>query len=536
MHIDLQSPWGLMYGLLPEVVLTLWSLVVLSVIALRHKTEQDSRLAGWLTVVGILLAALANFWLWFQDARPAGIAHMVALDTFRYGGEGLVLFVAGGSSLLSLRFLGRQRLWAPEYYALLLFATIGMQLLVAANDLMLLFLGLEIMSVSLYVMAGFDRFRRSSAEAALKYFLIGAFASAFFLYGVALLYGATGQTNLSLIGAQLSSSPGGVLPRIGLALLLIGFGFKVAAVPFHMWTPDVYDGAPTPVTGFMATGVKTAAFAALIRLLHDGLPMLVDVWQPIILALALLSIIVGNVVALAQRSLKRLLAYSSIAHAGYLLAAVWTNSELGRAAAILYLAAYGITSLAAFGVLAAVERVGSRTVMLDDIEGLFRHRPWGALAMSVCLLSLLGFPGTFGFIGKWYIISAVLEQNQYTLAIAVGLGSLLSLGYYLPVIMGMTMKPERAPDAHRQVQFSRAGKAIIATAVAVNLLFGVWPRVLLSLAEKSVRSLRTEYVQTAGAGGTVERENGGTGEQGKSGTVEQGNGETGGPAIDRSAR
>ncbi len=512
MSVDLQTPWGVTLGLLPEAVLTVWALVVLVFVSLRHGGERDSRMAGWLTVIGILLSALANFWLWFNNAEPAGLAHMVALDTFRFGGEGLVLFVAGGSALLSLRFLGRQRLWAPEYYVLLLCATIGMQLLVAANDLMLLFLGLEVMSVSLYVMCGYDRYRRSSAEAALKYFLMGAFASGFFLYGVALLYGATGQTNLSLIGAQLASSPGGILPRLGLGLLLVGFGFKVAAAPFHMWTPDVYDGAPTPVTGFMATGVKTAAFAALIRLLHDGLPMLADVWQPIIGLLALLSIIVGNVVALAQSSLKRLLAYSSIAHAGYLLAAVWTNSELGRAAAILYLAAYGITSLAAFGIVAAVERVGSRTVMLDDIEGLFRQRPWGALAMSVCLLSLLGFPGTFGFIGKWYIISALLEKNQATLAIAVGLGSLLSLGYYLPVIMGMTMKPERAPDAHRQVLFSRAGKAIIATAVAVNLLFGVWPRVLLTLAQRSVQSLRTEYVQTTWNGGTAERLNRRSGE------------------------
>ena len=285
---------------------------------------------------------------------------------------------------------------------LVLFATIGMQLMIASADFILLFIGLEIMSISVYVLAGFDRFRRSSAEAALKYFLVGAFASGFLLYGIALVYGATGQTNYILIGQQLTTNTS-LLARMGLALLLVGFAFKTAAVPFHMWAPDVYDGSPTPITGFMATGVKTAAFVALVRVLTDAFPAFTDVWQPIVAVLAVLSMIVGNVVALAQSSLKRMLAYSSIAHAGYLLVGVWTGTDLGRAAVLLYLIAYSITSLAAFGIITAVERVGSRTVMLEDVEGFFRVRPWGALSMGVCLLSLLGFPGTFGFIGKWYL-------------------------------------------------------------------------------------------------------------------------------------
>jgi NADH-quinone oxidoreductase subunit N len=494
---DPQSPTGLLLALAPSALLTLWSLVVLLVVGWRHQTEADSRLAGWLSIVGIVAAALATVWLWVGGARPDGIPTMVYLDAYRYAAELLVLFVAGTTCLLSIRFLGRQRLLAPEYYPLVLFATIGMQLMVSASDLVLLFLGLEVMSVAVYVLAGFDRFRRSSAEAALKYFLVGAFASGFLLYGIALTYGATGQTSNILVGAHLASVAPSLMVKLGLGLLLIGFGFKVAAVPFHMWAPDVYDGAPTPVTGFMATGVKTAGFVALVRLLTDAFPTLNDLWQPAVAVLAIMSIVLGNVVALAQTSVKRLLAYSSIAHAGYLLVAVWANSPDGRSAVLLYLWAYCLTSLAAFGIVAAVEHVGARTVLIEDLEGLFRTRPWGALSMSVCLLSLLGFPGTFGFIGKWLIMAATLSQGQVVLPVLVGIGSLLSLGYYLPVIMAMTMKPERSPEAHRQVLFSQQAKLVIAGSVVVIILMGLWPRIPIELGRRSVADMSTVPITTA---------------------------------------
>jgi NADH-quinone oxidoreductase subunit N len=499
MPIDLQTPVGLTLALLPAVLLSGWSLVVLLVVAWRHGSEGDSRLAGWLSVVGVIGAGAATLWLWLSGAQSSGAPHMVYLDQYRFVSELLVLFIAGATCLLSLRFLGKQRLLAPEYYVLVLFATIGMQVMIASADFILLFLGLEIMSISVYVLAGFDRFRRSSAEAALKYFLVGAFASGFLLYGIALVYGATGQTNYTLIGQQLTTDTS-LLARMGLALLLIGFAFKTAAVPFHMWAPDVYDGAPTPITGFMATGVKTAAFVALVRVLTEAFPAFTDVWQPIIAVLAVASMVVGNVVALAQASLKRLLAYSSIAHAGYLLVGVWTATDLGRAAVLLYLIAYSITSLAAFGIITAVERVGSRTVMLEDVEGFFRVRPWGALSMGVCLLSLLGFPGTFGFIGKWYLMVAAIDRNGVLLAVIMGLGSLVSLGYYLPVVMAMTMKPERTPDAHRQVLFSRAAKAIVAVAVLTNLIFGVWPRKVVDLALSAAGHMSAQVAQRPDSG------------------------------------
>jgi NADH-quinone oxidoreductase subunit N len=496
--IDVRSPVGAALSLLPELILTGWSMLVLLVVAWRHKSEQDSRNAGWLSVAGIALSGVGLAWLWLTKAAPAGLPHMVALDEFRYASAALILLVAGASCLLSLRYVGRQRLLAPEYYCLILFATIGMLLMAAAEDLMLVFLGLEVMSVSVYVLAGFDRFRRSSAEAALKYFLIGAFASGFLLYGIALIYGATGQTNLTLIGAQLDGAGKSTIAALGLGLLLIGFAFKISAVPFHMWAPDVYDGAPTPVTGFMATGVKAAGFVALVRVLTEGFPALIHLWQPVIAALAIATILVGNIVALAQHSLKRMLAYSSIAHAGYMLVAVWTGTPLGSGAVLLYLLTYCLTTLASFGILAAVEHVGSRTVLIDDLEGLFRVRPWGALSMAVCMVSLLGFPGTFGFIGKWYIISAALEQGQVVLPVVVVVGSLISTGYYLPVIMAMTLKPERSIESHRQVLFSRAAKGIVAAAVAATLVFGVWPNKALEIALTSARTLTAQVLRVSG--------------------------------------
>jgi NADH-quinone oxidoreductase subunit N len=487
--LDLRTPLGVSIALLPEILLSVWAMLVLLVIAWRHERTEDSYLAGWLSFAGVLVAGAGLAILWIGGATPVGIPQMIALDGFRFGADAVILLVAAATILLSLRYVDRQRLLAPEYYALILLATVGMLFLAGAEDLIVLFLGLELMSVAVYVLAGFDRFRRSSAEAALKYFLVGAFASAFLLYGIALVYGATGETNLVRIGARLGAAPLSVLAALGLGLLLIGFGFKVAAVPFHMWAPDVYDGAPTPITGFMATGVKTAAFAALVRVLLEGFPSASVVWQPIVAAMAIATIVLGNTVALAQRSLKRMLAYSSIAHAGYVLVAVWAGTTLGAGAVSFYLLAYSVTNLASFGILASIEHVGSRTVLVDDLEGLYSVRPGAALALTICLLSLLGFPGTFGFIGKWYLIAAAVSEGQYILPVALALGSLVSAGYYLPVIMVMTMKPTRTPEAHRQVTFSWAARATVAIAVAMILVFGVWPTGPLATALKSAETL-----------------------------------------------
>jgi NADH-quinone oxidoreductase subunit N len=360
-----------------------------------------------------------------------------------------------------------------------------------------LFLGLEVMSVAVYVLSGYDRTNASSAEAALKYFLIGAFASGFLLYGIALIYGATGTTNLSLIGAQLAGGPLSLMAGLGLGLLLIGLGFKVAAVPFHMWAPDVYDGAPTPVTGFMATGVKAAAFVALVRVLVESFPSAESLWQPVIYWLAIASMVLGNLVALAQPTLKRMLAYSSIAHAGYLLAAVWPGSRIGAGAVLLYLAAYVVTTLATFGFLTVLGRGGEREVTYDDIAGLATRRPWIALGLSVCMLSLLGFPGTFGFIGKWYILSAVIAEGETILAIVLVVTSVISAGYYLPVIMSAYMKPAPSETAYEDARLWPAAAGAIAVSVFVVILFGFWPAGALDLAGRSASTLTQTGVPVA---------------------------------------
>jgi NADH-quinone oxidoreductase subunit N len=498
MRLDLTTPWGITVALLPEILLAGWTLVVLLVVSWRHRTAEDSRLAGWVSLAGVLISGAGLAALWVNGATPDGLAHMVALDSFRFGASAIALLAAAATILISLGYLERERMLAPEYYPLVLLATAGMLFLAGAEDLIVLFLGLEVMSVAVYVLAGYDRTNVFSSEAALKYFLIGAFASGFLLYGIALVYGTTGTTNLSLIGAQLAGRPVSLMAALGLGLLLIGLGFKVAAVPFHMWAPDVYDGAPTPVTGFMATGVKVAAFAALVRVLLEGFPGAAAVWQPIVAALAIASMVVGNLVALAQRPLKRMLAYSSIGHAGYLLVAVWTGSPAGAGAVLLYLLAYGLTTLASFGFLTTLGRGGERDVAVDDLAGLAATRPGVAFGLAVCMLSLLGFPGTFGFIGKWYIISAAVAEGQAILPVLLVLTSVVSAGYYLPVIMAMYMKPAPAGARAEASRLPSPAAAAIGLCVAAVLLFGFWPGGLLDLAGQSGGTLTQTLLPTVG--------------------------------------
>lgn len=474
MNINLASPLGITLALLPEMILCLAGLIALLLAAWRNRTAAEVRLSGYVSLAGVLAAAGALAWLWLGHARPATLPFMVGLDEFRYASSGLILLATFATILLSISYLEREGLLWPEYYALVLFATAGMLWLAGADDMMVLFLGLEVMSVAVYVLAGFNRRSALSAEAGLKYFLIGAFASAFLLYGIALVYGATGTTSMTAAGAALGRGPLPLMGVAGLGLFLIGFAFKVAAAPFHMWAPDVYDGAPTPVTGFMATGVKVAGFAALARVLAIVFGAHTEVWGPALAGIAVLSMVVGNLVALTQRSLKRMLAYSSVAHAGYLLAALVPGSDSGAAATLTYLFAYAVTSLAAFGLLTALGRDGERDVTLDSIAGLGQRRPWLAAALAVCMLSLLGFPGTFGFIGKWQILLALLGGGASVVAVAVVLTSVVSAGYYLPVVMASYMRPAAA-DAPVLPGLSALAAGTIAVAVIVILLLGVWP-------------------------------------------------------------
>jgi NADH-quinone oxidoreductase subunit N len=489
MPVDLTGTSGILVALSPETILSALMLSLLLVVGWRHRTASDSRLVGWLSLL-CLVAGLGTYaGLMISQAQPEGLSLMVALDQFRYFSAGLILLIGLGTVLLSLDYLERERMLAPEYYVLLLLAVIGLLFMVSAQDLIVVFLGLETMSVSVYVLAGYNRGSRFSAEAALKYFLIGAFASGFLLYGIALIYGSTGSTNLVLIAGQLAHPQLPVMAAVGLGLLVIGFGFKVAGVPFHMWAPDAYDGAPTPVTGFMAAAVKTAAFTALARILLTAFGPNVAVYRPLLALLAVASMLLGNLVALSERSVKRMLAYSSIAHAGYLLAALWTGTPLGAAGMLVYLTAYSITTVAAFGLVGALGRGGERDLDLDDLAGLGQTRPWMALALSLCMLSLLGFPGTFGFIGKWYIITALIAEHQYTLSVLLVVTSVISAGFYLPVVMALYMRSPRAPLVHFDRGLPRVGAVTVAVAAAAIVALGFWPTWMLKAAENGAGSL-----------------------------------------------
>ncbi len=499
LQINLASPLGVSLALLPEIILCAAGLVVLLVVAWRHRTPWDLRLAGQLSAVGVLGASAALAWLWVNDAQPTVLPVMVALDNFRFAASGLILLATLGTILLSVHYLEREELLWPEFFPLLLFAAAGMLWLAGADDMIVLFLGLEVMSVAVYVLAGFNRRSPWSAEAALKYFLIGAFASAFLLYGIALTYGATGTTSMTAAGAALGRGALPVMGTIGLALFLIGFGFKVAAAPFHMWTPDVYDGAPTPVTGFMATGVKVAGFAALARVLVVMYGASRPAWMPVVSGLAVASMVVGNLVALHQRSLKRMLAYSSIAHAGYLLAALLPGTGNGAAATLTYLLAYALTTLAAFGILATLGRDGERDVTLDTIAGLAARRPWLAAGLAVCMLSLLGFPGTAGFIGKWQILIALVGQNHFGIAVLLVLTSIVSAGYYLPVIMASYMRPVPEP-AQSLPALPRPAGLTVAVVCGLVVVLGFLPGPALDAALDGAQSLFHASLAGVGAG------------------------------------
>ena len=500
MNLDLSSYADLMTALAPELVLTAAGLGVLLLVAWRHRTVADLRAAGAATLAGLGAAAVTAWWLWWNGAHAVGIPAMIAADDFRFVSDWLLLGTAALTVLVSFHYLEREHLLAPEYYVLVLFATLGMMLMAGGEDLIVVFLGLELMSVCVYVLAGINRHSAPAAEAALKYFLLGAFASGFLLYGIALVYGATATTNLTLIGVQIRtlSLQSNAMLLIGLGLLLVGFGFKVAAVPFHMWAPDVYDGSPTPVTGYMATAVKAAAFAALFRVLGEAFGS-VPAWQHVVWWLAIATMVGGNLIALAQRTVKRMLAYSSIAHAGYLLVAVATGTSLGAAAFLFYLVAYTLMTLAAFALLAAKGRDGERDVLIDDLAGLGQQHPWLAFALAICMLSLLGFPVTAGFIGKWYILVAATAAHEPALATVLVLTSVVSAGYYLPVIMAMYMKPEPFAQAHVGMRLGRLGSAVVALSVAGLLFFGVRPNRLLDLARTSAAALTPPPAAAPGA-------------------------------------
>jgi NADH-quinone oxidoreductase subunit N len=401
-----------------------------------------------------------------------------------------ILIIVG---LLSLAFSGptieRERLPAGEYYALMLFALAGMMLMATATDLLVIFLALEVLSLAVYVLTGIRRDSLASTEAALKYFLLGAFSSAFFLYGIAFTYGLAGSTRLERIGSLMAAQALAPTPMqlLALGLLLVGFAFKVSAVPFHMWTPDAYEGAPPAVTGFMSTGVKAAAFAAFVRVFLSALEPLQHQWWGVLWVIAAATMIVGTVVGVAQSSLKRMLAYSSIAHGGYLLVALLSANDVGKGAVLFYLLAYAVTNLGAFGVIAVLESGDRANDQVRDYAGLWDEHPVLAGLMTLFLLSLGGFPPMAGFIAKWYVFSAAVKAGYTGLAIIGVLTSVVSVFFYLRVVVMMYMTPTDSP-ARFPVVPKVAGLALVVSAILIVYL-GILPTRVLDWAAASISTI-----------------------------------------------
>src|SRR5262250_853811 len=427
--------------ILPELVLSLFGIIIMVVEPLIDERRHQQAL-GTIALIGSLAAIGASL---LQAGYP-GFAfwNIVRVSSFSVFFHVLVTTIAAIVILTSYEYMAVERISAGEYYALILFGTVGMCLMSSAMELVLIFIALEISSISTYVLAGVRRKEASSSESSLKYFLLGSFATAFFLYGVALMFGASGSTNLDQISKALRTQPVPALAYAGVALMFVGLGFKVASAPFHVWTPDVYEGAPAPVVGFMSTGPKAAAFAVLLRVLFEAnAPG--RVW--LIWMSAALSMTLGNIGALVQGNVKRLLAYSSIAHAGYLLVAFAMispqNSLTGISAAMFYTAAYAAMNVGAFAVVSHFANAGERYVTLEDYEGLGRSSPLLAAALAMFLLSLIGIPMTGGFFAKFYVFSAALRANLIWLTIIGVLNSAIGAYYYLRIIVVMYMRESR---------------------------------------------------------------------------------------------
>ncbi|MEE9217073.1 MAG: NADH-quinone oxidoreductase subunit N [Anaerolineales bacterium] len=465
---------------LPFLIISAWAILVLMFdLFISNKGTIAVLAAAGLTLA--LAVVIARF-----GSDQVAFDGMIVADSFSDFLQIVILAAALLGIAVAYDYLRRMDMERGEYYALMLFTVAGMQLMSLAGDLILVFLAIELLSIPLYILSGFARPEKSSEEAAMKYFILGAFSSAFLVYGIALIFGATGTTNM----AGVAQSIGGNLADptlliIAVPMLLVGLGFKVAAVPFHMWTPDVYQGAPSAAVAFMSVGAKVAGFAALLRIFIAALPGLAQAWGPVVVAISAATMIWGNVAAIAQTNIKRMLAYSSIAHAGYILMALAAASDANVAdaavsAALFYLFAYLFSNLGAWAVVLAMERSGGRGLLIEDYAGLGRRRPALALAMTIFMISLIGVPPTVGFIGKFLIFSVTIDAGLIGLAIVGVVTSLVSAYYYLRVVIMMYMRAGE-PESRSEGWLNRT---VGLTALATFLL-GVLPGPILILAESA---------------------------------------------------
>jgi len=460
--------------IMPEIVITLFACVVM--LLEPFLSEKRKWILPHLSSLGVFVAAYfclplwnSNLSLWEGQALGDNLAVIFK-----------IIFLLGTLLTILISYLKSGHHWGGEYYSLILFSTLGMMIMASSSDLIVIFLGLEVMSIALYVLAGFNRTDLKSNESAMKYFLMGAFSTGFLLYGIALIYGTTGSTNLNI----LVNNPHLTEPLFitGLGLILVGLAFKVATVPFHMWVPDVYEGAPTPITAFMAAGPKAAGFAALLRVFLIGLAPLAPMWITILWILAVLTMTLGNVLAIAQMNIKRMLAYSSIAHAGYILISVVAGGDAGLSSSVFYLLVYSLMTIGSFAVIIAIGEKGEKNEELSDYRGLGLKYPLLGVCMTIFMVSLSGIPPTAGFVGKFYVFSAAVKNGQLGLAIIGVLNSLISVYYYLRVVVIMFMQeaPSRVvvPHSSWSVQL-----ALWLTAIT-TLGLGIFPDILFRLTQQ----------------------------------------------------
>jgi NADH-quinone oxidoreductase subunit N len=477
------------YYILPELVLTAGALIVLIVDVLLPR---GSRALVW-TTIAVLVATLASL-VPFANVNVEVAGGLMAVDGFALFFKVVFLISAILTVLMSVRYLDIEGASPGEYYFLILCSTLGMMIMAAGIDLITSFIGLETMAVAFYILAGFIKPNQRSNEAAVKYFLLGAFSLGILLYGMSLLYGLSGTTNLREMATVFSNQPKDPLLVLAVILVVAGLGFKIAAVPFHMWAPDVYEGAPTPVTAFLSVGSKAASFAMLLRICLEGLPALNADWRLLFEVLAVVTMTVGNLAALTQTNLKRMLAYSSIAHAGYLLIGVVAGTPRGVAAMLIYLFVYMFMQLGAFAIIVTMRRRDVSGDDLKDLSGLHFRHPFAAFAMLVFMLSLGGIPPTAGFMGKLWLFGAAIEAGYARLALIGVLNSAISLYYYVRIVVFMYLRKETSGS---EPVMDPALAATVALAVVATIVFGMYPPQLFEFAEASARSLGAAAVAAA---------------------------------------
>ena len=466
---------------MPELIIAL-TLIIVLVFDLFDSISKT--VLGWMTIVGAAIALWVSIQMHQAGTVGTQFNEMFKVDNFSLFFNIIFLVSTILVALISMSYLDRGDRKQGPYYLLILLATLGMMLMAAGNELIIVFLGLELMSLSLYVLAGYFRESPASSEAGMKYLLLGAFASAFFLYGIALIYGGTGTTSVPQIAEAITADNKSPLLLAGMFLLVVGFGFKVAIVPFHQWAPDVYEGAPTTIAAFISAGPKAAGFAAFLRIFMEALPNLQVEWSSVLILLAMLTMTLGNIIAIAQTNIKRMLAYSSIAHAGYVLIGLAAANNDGISSAMLYLLIYCVMNIGAFGAVILAKTADGENLMISDYAGLGTRKPLLAMFMSVMLLSLAGFPPTAGFVGKFYIFKAAVGAGHIWLVIIGAINTAISAFYYLRVVVTMYMR-----EPEEELEFSPYASTLVVgliLAVIGVLLIGILPSLMLTPAQNSV--------------------------------------------------